>query len=48
MIVNVLVRDESGAGLVVVRQAVHMTLGHARQFPGTADRGESVHDALAP
>jgi ADP-ribose pyrophosphatase YjhB (NUDIX family) len=48
VIVNALVRDESGAGLVVVRQA-----GPGDPVPrwavpgGKVERGETVHSALA-
>jgi ADP-ribose pyrophosphatase YjhB (NUDIX family) len=48
VMVNALVRDESGAGLVVVRQEVPNDPGPCWAVPGgKVDPGESVHDALA-
>jgi ADP-ribose pyrophosphatase YjhB (NUDIX family) len=48
VIVNALVRDGSGTGLVVVRQAVpHDPVPRWAVPGGKVDTGESVHDALA-
>lgn len=48
VVVNVLVRDESGTGLVLVRQAKAGDPVSRWAVPGgKVERGETVHDALA-
>jgi 8-oxo-dGTP diphosphatase len=47
VIVNALVRDDSGAGLVIVRQTVpHDSASHWVVPGGKVEPGEAVHDAL--
>lgn len=48
VVVNVLVRDESGTGLVLVRQAKAGDPVSRWAVPGgKVERGETLHDALA-